>query len=109
MPDCKDFFSYNTCSGKISGVCRFVGLTVKISKQDFIYLIWEETLIFAGKKNVHIYVAKLINLSFYLAVKFINSITSYISAGHFTDPVPFGNVLEDSLPITSWISKHFFN
>ena len=48
-------------------------------------------------------------LPFYLAVKFIDCITSYISAGHFTDPSPFGNILEDSLPMTSWISKHFFN
>ena len=40
--------------------------------------------------------------------QFINCIISYIS-GHLIEPLPFGNDLEDSLPITSWISEHFFN
>ena len=28
-------------------------------------------------------------------------------SGHLTEPLPFGDVVEDSLPITSWISKAF--
>ena len=28
-------------------------------------------------------------------------------SGHLTEPLPFGDVPEDSLPITSWISRRF--
>ena len=44
-------------------------------------------------------------LPFYLTVK----CTCIISCifGHLTEPLPFGDVVEDSWPITSWISKTF--
>ena len=30
-----------------------------------------------------------------------------IEPSHLTEPLPFGDVREDSLPITSWISRRF--
>ena len=65
MPDCKDFFSYNTCSRNISGVCRFVGLTVKISKQDFIILFNLVGNFFCRKKECP-YIRSETSKSFFL-------------------------------------------
>ena len=42
---------------------------------------------------------------FYLTVKFTCIISSI--SGHLTEPLPFGDVPEDSLPITSRISETF--
>ena len=60
---------------------------------------------FYRKMDVHIIGRESNILPFYLTVKF-TCIISCIS-GHLTELFPFGDVVEDSLPITSWISKTF--
>ena len=52
-----------------------------------------------AKRGIHIW-----HFEFFFGIKIF---ISYISA-HFTEPFLSGNVLEISLPITSWISKHFY-
>ena len=74
-------------------------------KEDFIYFGRKH---FCRKVDIHIAIiiigGRVIH-PFYLTVKF-TCIISCIS-GHLTEPLPFGDVREDSLPITSRISETF--
>ena len=92
------FVSYNTCSRNISGVC--LGLWF-VSKK-----IEARLHLFNLLGNINFCKRGSINgiLNFFCMILFI----SYISA-HFTEPLLSENVLEISLPITSWISKRFYD
>ena len=59
------------------------------------------------QKNRHPYIGTVgrLILPFYLTVKFTCIISCIF--GHLTEPLPFGDVVEDSWPITSWILKTF--
>ena len=70
-------------------------------KEEFIYFGRKH---FCRKVDIHIIIIRVI-CPFYLTVKF-TCIISCIS-GHLIEPLLFGDVPEDSLPITSWISKTF--
>ena len=99
MPDC--LFFLTTHVPEIFLVFVWVcGLSVKKSKQGFIYLICIGNINFA-KKGVHIYM-QVGELLFVLSIwhfeiVWYNKFISYISA-HFTEPLLSGNVLEIPCP-----------
>ena len=96
------FFPYNTCSIHInSGVCLAVGLwfVKKIKKIEARLHLFNllGKFIFA-KRGIHIW-----HFEFFCIKIFISCVSA-----HFTEPLLSENVLEISLPITSWISKLFY-
>ena len=104
MPDCPFFLTTHDIVPEIFLVFVWVcGLSVKRSKQGFIYLICYETLIL--QKRVWIYTCRQENYysSFLLGIlKFFGMIYLLHFCSFYRTP-PIGNVLEISLPITSWI------
>ena len=110
MPDCPFFLTTHDIVPEIFLVFVWVcGLSVKRSKQGFIYLICQETLIL--QKRACIYTFRQENYYYFFlpdTSKFFCIIYLLYSA-HFTEPLLSWNVLEISLPITSWISRHFYD
>ena len=95
------FFPYNTCSIHISGVCLGLWFVKKIKKIEARLHLFNllGKFIFA-KRGIHIW-----RFDFFFCIKILSPCVS----AHFTEPLLSENVLEISLPITSWISNNFYN
>ena len=91
------FFRYNTCSIHISGVCLGLWFVKKIKKiKARLHLFNLLGKFIFAKRGIHIW-----HFEFFFCIKIFISCVS----AHFTEPLLSENVLEISLPITSWISN----